>query len=298
MGSERIATARGRANWIWARWRRHTPWLLVMAFFTLLSSGATLAYPLVLRHVIDSVVSAARQSSQGFDTGTLLALLGLLAVRLGAGLYPSVRAWMNMRFELDIRDDSFGRLMTKDYRFFLRFSTGDLLTRLTDDLREYPKLAWFLSSGIFRGVDAFARFTFCLVAVVALDWRVAAISLLPLPGGIYLYYVIRHRLHKAFDEQQKAISRTNEALEATFSGIRIVKAFAAEDGQERKFAEILRARAQIQYRVARLFAFTWYGDAGIGRLCQGIALLAAGVFVVRGELSLGGLYAIYLSCNP
>ena len=289
-----MSTGRWRAAWVWTRWRRHRIWLLVMAFFTLLSTTATLAYPLVLKHVIDAVTEAVRRGGGGVGMGTLYALGGLLVVRIGAGFYPAIRAWMNMRFELDIRDDSFGRLMTKDYRFFLRFPTGDLLTRLTDDLREYPKLAWFMSSGIFRAVDALGRLVFCLAAVVVLDWRVAAISLIPLPGGIYLYYVLRDRMHRAFDEQQKAISRTNEALEATFSGIRIVKAFTAEEGQERTLMDILQGRAKVQYRVARLFALTWYGDAGIGRLCQGIALLAAGTFVVRGQLSIGSLYAIYL----
>lgn len=283
-----------RAAWIWAQWRRHRAWLLVMAFFTGLSTVATLAYPLVLKHVIDAVTDALQRGGGGVGRGTLFVLAALLVVRMGAGLYPAVRAWMNMRFEWDIRDETFRRLLGKDYRFFLRFQTGDVVTRLTDDLREYPKLAWFLSSGIFRAVDAFGRFAFCLVAVIALEWRVALISLVPLPAGVYLYYVLRHRMHRAFDAQQKAVSRTNEALEATFSGIRIVKAFTAEEGQERTLAEILRSRAAVQYRVARLFALTWYGDAGIGRLCQGIALLSAAVFVVRGTLSIGGLYAIYL----
>ncbi|MBN1423388.1 ABC transporter ATP-binding protein [Candidatus Fermentibacteria bacterium] len=283
-----------RAAWIWSHWRHHRWWLVIMACFTVLSTAVTLAYPLVLKHVIDRVTSVMQHGGDGVGMGTMLVLAVLLLARIVAGLYPVARAWMNMRFELDIRGDSFDRLLKKDYRFFLHFPTGDLVTRLTDDLREYPKLAWFLSSGVFRGIDAFGRFAFCVAAIFLLEWRVALISLIPLPGGIYLYYVIRHRLHRAFDAQQKAISRTNEALEATFSGIRIVKAFTAEEGQERKLADILRERAGVQYRVARLFALTWYGDAGIGRLCQGIALLASGALVVRGDLSIGGLYAIYL----
>lgn len=286
--------SQGRAHWIWAQWRRHLWWLAVMAVFTVASSGATLFYPLAMREVVDRIHAAARRQAELQPSSAFLALGVLLLLRLVAGMYPAFRAWMNFRFEWDIRDASLTRILRKDHRFFLTFPTGDVVTRLTDDLREYPKLAWFLSSGIFRGVDALARFVFSLGAIVVLDWRVALVALLPLPLGVYLYYLLRHRLHRAFEEQQRAISATNEALEASFSGIRIVKAFTAESGQERKLASVLQSRVKIQYRLARLFALAWYGDVGMGKICQGIALLAAGALVLKGSLTLGSMYAIYL----
>lgn len=285
-----------RLRWIWGAWRKHSSWLLVMFVFTMFSSAATLAYPLVLRHVIDAVADAAKGSggSSGVGKGVFLILALLLGARLIAAMYPAFRAWVNLIHEVDIRRNTFSKLLNKDHGFFQKFRTGDILTRLTDDLRDYPKLSWFLCSGIFRGVDALFRFLFCLVAMILLDWRVALISMAPIPLGIYFYYIFNRHLHEAFDEQQKCISKTNDALESTFSGIRIVKAFSAEEGHEKKFRTILEYRIKVQLRLAKLFALLWYADAGIAKISQGISLVVAGIFVVRGELSIGTLYAIFL----
>ncbi|NTV83477.1 MAG: ABC transporter ATP-binding protein, partial [Bacteroidales bacterium] len=62
----------------------------------------------------------------------------------------SFRAWMNLKIDVYVRAAVFTRILAKDFRFFNRFATGDLVTRLMDDISEYPKISWFSCSKIFR----------------------------------------------------------------------------------------------------------------------------------------------------
>lgn len=71
---------------------------------------------------------------------------------------------------------------------------------------------------------------------------------------LWVFYLARRDLGETYEKQQAAVSRTNETLEAALSGIRIVKAFDAGAGQERRLGEILRDRIGIQLRLARLVA--------------------------------------------
>ncbi|MBI4617277.1 MAG: ABC transporter ATP-binding protein, partial [Planctomycetes bacterium] len=227
--------------------------------------------------------------------GSLFLVLALvLAGRFVAGFYPGFRAWMNLRIESDLRSETFDRILEKDYRFQRAFRTGDVVTRLTDDIGEYPRLAWFCCSGIFRAIDSAARLLFSLAAMLVLEPRLAALSVAPLPVMLYLFYLVRRRLTDKVEAQQAAISRTNDLLEAAFSGIRIVKAFAAEEGQRRKLAAVLAERAPVQLAVARLQALFGSGQALAARAGQVVTIAFGGWLVARGRLPLGTLYAFYL----
>jgi len=223
----------------------------------------------------------------------LLILAALALGRLIAGFYPCFRAWMNNKIDVAVREKVFGHILRKDHRFFGRFSTGDLTTRLMDDIAEYPKIAWFSCSGIFRAVDSGSRLLFCVGAMFFIDRGLAALSLVPLPFMMYVVYRVRSRLSEAGENQQRAISATNDMLEKTFSGIRIVKAFTAERGQTAALDRLLEHRIGVTYRLQRLWATLTTFDTAAARLGQLVVVAAGGVMVARGQVTLGSLYALY-----
>lgn len=297
-------TLRDRLLWIWSFWRPHWPFVFLLLFLTLVSSAVAIAYPLVFRHVLDRIAQGVGADSlDSIVKGTvppeeLRRIIGiLLLIALGrfvAKLYPASRAWVNLKLDMGIREKVFGSVLGKDHRFFSNFRTGDLVTRLMDDITEYPKLAWFCCSGIFRALESGSKLVFCIAAMVVLDPKLAVLAALPLPLMLALIYRIRMRLREAILAQQQSISRTNDMLESTFSGIRIVKAFAAEAGPSRHLDEILTDRVEVQYRVRRLFAMVDVLDTVASRVGQLVVLAVGGTMVVQGELSLGTLYAFYI----
>ena len=286
-----------RARWIAQFWQPHRKLLVFLILLTFISSGVAIAYPLAFRAVLDRLALAAQQDDTALrrTLWSVLLLLGAIAVgRFLAGMYPAFRAWVNLRIDVDIRKKVFGAILEKDHRFFGSFRTGDLATRLLDDIMEYPKLAWFSCSGVFRPVESGSKLIFCLTAMFLLDFRLAALAVTPLPIMLYVLYRLRNDLRDALSRQQIAISETNDMLEATFSGIRIVQAFTAESNQSRTLASILEARARVQLRIKRLFAAIQIIDLAASRLGQLVVLGVGGYLVSRGELSLGTLYAMYV----
>ncbi len=281
--------------WLAAYWRPHWKFLFFLFAFTLVSSAVAIAYPLVFRTVIDGIYQSLEATEpQQQELNRLIAILALIALgRFSAGFYPGFRAWMNLNLEKGVRERVFNSIIEKDYTFFGKFRTGDLVTRLTDDIAEYPRIAWFGCSGVFRFVDSFSKFIFCIIAMLLLNTRLALLAMIPVPIMLYVFYLARKELGTTYEKQQEAVSRTNNTIESAFSGIRIVKAFNSDIGQKRRLAEILRERIGIQLKLAKLVVLVHEMDNIASRIGQAIVLAVGGLAVLGGEVTIGTLVAFY-----
>ena len=285
-------------RWIWSFWRPHRRWLILLILLALLSSGVTIGYPLVFRYLIDAINKALAHHDPKMAASTTWRLIGLILVigfaRSLSNLYPGTRAMLNAKLEMDVRRHYFSLILEKGYRFFQKFRIGDLVTRLTDDIGGFPKIAWFSCSGIFRAVESASKFIFCMAFMLDMNWRLALLSITPLPVMLYIFYRIRISLGQRARERQQVISEVNDSLEAAFSGVRILKAFNSEAGQTERFRELLKKRIGIELRLLRL----WMGVSniyfGIQFVGQIIVIVAGGMMVIQSTLTLGEFYAFYV----
>jgi ATP-binding cassette subfamily B protein len=288
-------TAGDRLRWLWRYWLPYRRVLVFLAFFTLVSTAVTVAYPLVVGRVLDKLkVVLSGTGPAGSIAQILLVLGGILVGRFLAGWYPATRAMMNLRLEMGVREDAFAHLMRKDHRFGTKFRTGDVVTRLTDDVNEFPKISWFGCSGIFRAVESGSKMIFCLLAMGLIHWKLTLLAVVPLPIMMWIFYSLRHPLRNYMQSSQQMVSKTNDLLEAAFSGIRIVKAFRAEEGQKARLAAIMQERVRIVFSLIKLQMLVQSLDMVASRFGQMIVLAAGGFMVIRGELTVGTLYAFYV----
>jgi len=287
---------RARIAWLWRYWRSHRFILFFLFFFTLVSTAVAVGYPLVFRWVLDrlSQMLASKQPGSAALGQVFLLLGAIMAGRFVAALYPATRAMVNLWLEIGIREDVFARLMDKDHRFQTRFRTGDVVTRLTDDIAEFPKIAWFGCSGVFRAVESSSKLVFCLAAMATLKWELTLVAVLPLPVMMWIFYALRHRIRDSMKASQQTISKTNDMLESAFTGIRIVKAFRAEEGQKKRLADLMRERVGVFFRLIRLQTFVNALDTAASRIGQMLVLAVGGYMVMRGETTIGTLYAFYV----
>ena len=290
-------TTREHLAWLGGYWRPHKAFAGVLVFWTLLSSAVAVAFPLVWKLVIEGLEELPAGSSLADADLDQFALI-LAAIALGrvvVGLYPAFRQWMNLNIEKAVRARVFGSILGKDHSFFGRFRTGDLVTRLTDDITEYPRIAWFGCSGIFRFIDSASRVFFCVGAMlIYCDVKLALLSMAPVPLMLWVFYLARKELSATYRAQQAAVSKTNYTLEAALTGVRIVKAFNADTGQERRLGAILHERIGIQLKLAKLVALVHQSDNVASRLGQVVVLSVGGLMVLDGEITLGTLFALHL----
>ncbi|WP_304244650.1 ABC transporter ATP-binding protein [Gracilinema caldarium] len=290
--------SRRHLRWIWHIWRERKGLILLLFFLTLLSSLVAVSYPYLtkllidmLQKLIESQPGLAQIKAETWRLAGLFILVGITG--LIASLFPGIRGAVNVVFEHLIRMKYFKKVLEKDYQFFARFRSGDIVTRLTDDLYDFPKLGWFLCSGIFRAVESISKVLFCLAAMFFINIKLTLLSLIPLPLTILVFYIVQDRIYDTFRRNQEAISDINSQLEQSFSGVRIIKAYACEAKYRRFFSDALQRRFTTEMAVVKLGTVLDMIYMYIDYIAQLVVIFAGGYMAVRGDISIGTFYAFY-----
>ncbi|MCD4702510.1 MAG: ABC transporter ATP-binding protein/permease, partial [Candidatus Aegiribacteria sp.] len=286
---------RGYLKWIMGFWKPHKKHLVTLVFFTLVSSAVALSFPMVFRYLLDNVHQVLGSAGSSSEFRKILIVLAVLAfARFVAGLYPGARAWLNSKIGRDIRDRVFTSLMKKDYRFWNTFRPGDLTTRLTDDIVDYPRIAWFSCSAVFRALESSSRLVFCLGVMFIMSWELTLIALVPLPVMFLIFTRVENRLGSRVEASRKATSHTSNLLDSTFAGIPIIKAYNAEEGQAGRLRSLLDERLDIDLSITRLIMILHGVYSVIGQVGKVTVMCIGGLFVIWNRIGIGEFYAFYV----
>ncbi|MDD2999977.1 MAG: ABC transporter ATP-binding protein, partial [Candidatus Riflebacteria bacterium] len=224
-------------------------------------------------------------------------LLMLLAMGLGpvfSGIYPYFRARMNVTFEMYFREKFFAEILSKGHRFFLKFRTGDLVTRLTEDIRTNPPgLSWLCCSGIFRAINSASIIFFCVISMALLSWKLALLACIPLPIMLFIFIMLETSFGKSFKDAQEGMSEGNDFLEASYSGIKIISSFNAQQPQRELFDKLLEKRIKQEMRVDNLWGLFMVFFEFLNYVGEILVLIFGGIMVIRGSLTLGTYYAFF-----
>ncbi|MCA8922288.1 MAG: ABC transporter ATP-binding protein [Planctomycetes bacterium] len=286
---------RGKLAWMARCWRPHLHLVWVLVLMTAISAGVTLAYPLVFGYVLEELRSLSAGDATPGRVGELVWILIAVGVaRAVAALYPAFRAWVNVRIDVFTRRDYFHVVLGKGPAFFTRFRSGDLVTRLTDDITGYPKIGWFCCSGVFRALESGSRVACCLGVMLYLSPGLSAYALIPVPLMLACYLLLKKHLVRAVEEQREASSTTSDHLEAAFTGVTVVQAGCAEERLCEKLAEQLAEREGAEVRLAQLWVLFSIFFQGLNVVGQLLVVLVGGLWVMDGLLSLGDFFSFYL----
>ncbi len=285
-------------KWIFRQWKEHKQFIALLVFMTMLSTAVTIAYPYVFKKIIDSFQNIVKHKElypnpQGIVFKYIMIIFAIGFAQLIVSLYPGLRAFMNVTFENALRLKYFKPLLEKDFTFFNKFRTGDLVTRLTNDLTDFPKIGWFLCSGIFRAFESLNKILFCLSIMFFLSWKMTLITLIPIPIMIAIFYVTSNKLYKQFQKNQEAISEINNQLEMSFSGVRIIKSFVCENKYKRFFDKALDERFKTEMKVVKLNTMLSMVYMYIDRFAQISVILYGGYLAVNNKITIGTFFAFY-----
>jgi len=289
-------------RWIREIWRERQALVWLLLFLTLLSSAVAVAFPLLtkqlfdlLEHAIDTKMSEDAAMAQIRRIALYFGAIGLAG--LISGIFPGVRGALNMVFDYIVRKRYFGEVVQKDIRFFSKFRSGDVITRLTSDISDWPKISWFLCSGIFRAVESASKVTFCIIVMFSLDWRLALASLASLPVMLLVFSRTQAAIYDRVNKNEQAISEINNQLEMSFSGVRVIKAFASEEKYTNFFKEALGKRFNTEIDVIKLETVMHLIYQYIDYVAQIALVFVGGLMVTRRSISIGTFYAFYNYLN-
>jgi ATP-binding cassette subfamily B protein len=277
-----------KVRWFWQYWRPHWKRMTVIVLLSFVNSAIVVYIPMAMKRAFEFI-----EAGPGF--GGEVERMALLFLGLGVASFVTYatlqgnRAWMNLRLEWAFRQKSFQKMTELGPSFFNKFRTGDLVTRLTDDITE--KLMWYSCSGIFRTLEAIIFVVFAVVMMARLNVRLTVYSAAPLALLVIIFIKTAVILEKRFDRLQKKISKVNESLETGFSGIRVIKSYGVEDYTEHRFSDIMEERVDAEIRAVKawsiiesLYHYVW--QFGIV-----IILLAGGRMVITGDITFGDFVA-------
>jgi ABC-type multidrug transport system fused ATPase/permease subunit len=260
--------------------------LLVTGILLLFQTGLSLLPPLFQRQIVDDVIGAGDLERLGVVVAAMIGVYALLAVvQFGD---QSLRHVVGERFLLDLRVRIYDYLQRLSLSFFERTSTGELMSRVTNDVNELER---FITHGVtLIGVDALRLVGVCVILTV-LDWRLALVALLPVPIiAIGLRRFNRH-VRPIYRLARDRLGNINTRLQDDLSGIRVIQAFGQEEAELTRFRIVSQRYYQQRVRAIRawstFFPAMYFTSAAGGALVLGIGA----VFVVNGQMSLGTLVA-------
>jgi len=206
-----------------------TPFLIGLVFDTLLRASAA---PVLIIPLIN-----ARFSVAAVDGGTVLILLVAVTIVKAAAEYSSVNmiSYLGQAVVRDLRNDVFEKIICQPLRFFHFNPTGELISRVSADVERIQTaasetLAEFLKQG--------AILIFLLVAIFAIDWKLAAASIVLAPLVFYPAVWFGKKLRLLSKSNQQEMAEMANILYETITGNRIVKAFSMEQAETSKFRKL------------------------------------------------------------
>jgi ATP-binding cassette subfamily B protein len=273
-------------------WRQDWKQFTGLVALTLFYSAISIAYPRIIGYIIDAIQQGLTDPAH-FVIGTLRNLVWLLVgARVVGALSEDFRPLAYMiegaRFLWRTRNLVFRSVLDQGFSFSNRYPSGDVQQRLDQDLND---VAQFSAFGIFWPMTSVLTMAFALVILVRMNWLLTVVILVPTVASFFVYVRIGPRVDKWWREWREKISETNNFLESSFSGIRLVKAYTMEERNAARLRRILNERIRSAVRGARLraaFNSTYGTVAGLGSLA---VLVLGGVFAIRGKLSIGEFVA-------
>jgi ATP-binding cassette subfamily B multidrug efflux pump len=244
----------------------------------LLSAGL----PLVIRSGVDSL-------TRGFRIGLVFQFAALL---VGLSLIKGIfQYWMRVILigisrdvEYDLRNDLFSHLVTLSSDFYARFRTGDIMARSTNDLNAVRMM---LGPGIMYWTETMFTAALTIAVMLSVDWKLTLISLLPAPLVSVVVILFGQRIHHRFEIIQKMFSDISSRVQENLSGVRVIRAYAQEDAELRKFETLNLDYIAQNIRLARLSALFMPLLQALVGLSFLIVLLAGGYRLLQHRISLG-----------
>ena len=179
----------------------------------------------------------------------------ILTVAFGAccGVLSGVFANIcSQNFGNDVRKDAFGRIMSFSFEQTDQFSTGSLITRVTNDVTQVQNLVSQCIRGFFRTFLLFAGGIVCML-MLDVSFGVVVACALPFIVGIAVYFLVK--ANPMFGILQQKLDQVNNVIQENVAGSRVVKAYVKENYEKDRFAQANGELVGTQLRVLELFAY-------------------------------------------
>ena len=270
----------------WNYVRRYKSLLGISALGNLITVTIATMAPLFVKLVIDEAIPGRNMP---FLAGIVLVFLALEAVRYFVGYgHHYLLYYAGQRVVFDIRRALFHHLQMLHLSFYETQRTASLVNRVVHDAAAVPQ---FITSALTTVSNSLVSLALATTIMFFLNWKIALFCTASLPLYFAVVRLYRSSLHTRSHEVQERQSALAGTLGETFSGIKVVKCFAQEDHERRRFLQRIRENLPHELELTLMGVRMWLFLAGIFAVVYGSVLLWGGSNVMNGTMSLGSFVA-------
>ena len=267
----------------------------VVGFIALvLAQGLRVNLPLIIKAAIDSLSRSVTWKGLLFYAGLLL------LVALGLAVCQFWMRWIligiSRDVEYDLRNDLFVHLMRLSPRYYTQTLTGDLMSKLTNDLNAVRNL---VGPGIMYSATTLVIGVTTVGVMLHLDWRLTLLALAPMPLVSLAVKVFGQKIHDRFEKIQAMYSEITEKVRENLSGVRVIRAFGQEEPEMAQFDEMNRAFVRKNKHLIWITSLMWPGMGLLLAVAFMLIMVVGGRHVLSGVISVGtfaafNIYLLYL----
>ena len=260
--------------------------LLVTIVLLLARAGLELIPPLIQKAIIDDVIGMGDLSRLGFLLGLLVGVYGVQQLFNMGDQF--LRHALGEKFILDLRVHLYDYLQRLSLTFFERTSTGELMSRVTNDVNI---LEQFVTHGSALTIVDLLRLCGGAVILFVLDARLAFLVLLPVPILAVSLRYFNTRIRPIYRGVRARLGDLNAQLQDSLSGIRVIQAFVQEENELARFTSESEGYYKARVEGIRYWATFFPAMRFVASMGMVIVLGVGSVMVVNGALTLGTMVA-------
>lgn len=265
--------------------------------------------PQVIREALDHVLAqlrlyqAATPAGQGIiraELGQALLQFGglviILAILMGIFMYLMRQTIIvvSRLIEYDMRKEIFDQYQKLDLAFYRQSNTGDLMSRITEDV---SRVRMYLGPAMLYGINLVTLFVLVIYSMLRVNVSLTLYTLLPLPLLSLSIYYVSDLIHKRSGVRQQQLSKLTSIVQEVFSGIRIVKSYAQEKQFSEHFAKSCDTYKQKNLQIARVEAFFFPLMMILIGASTMLVVFVGGIQVAKGQVTPGNIaeFVIYVN---
>lgn len=257
----------------------------------MLSDVTAVYVPLIMKDSIDALQKDA--------TSELLFKYGLLII--GISVISGIFRFMirqtiivvSREIEYDLRGDFWAHIQKLPLRYFQNNSTGNIMAHATNDINA---VRTFVGPAVMYTTDTVVILILVLSLMISLNLSLTIYSLLPLPFLSYAVYKVGKKIHQKFTIIQEKFAQLTTMAQENFSGIRVVKSYAREESEMKRYAAESKDYIKKNMNLIRTQALIMPILFLITGMSIIIVIWTGGIKVIENEISLGELtaFVVYL----
>ncbi len=263
--------------------------------FAVLGAVITLIIPLLVRYITNEVVYFEAKEARHAIVMLGIVMIILVILEIFCNFYIGYFGHiMGAKMEADMRKDIFGHYQKLTFAFYDNQKVGHLLSRITSDLFDISELLHHGPEDLVISVIKIIG-SFCILLMVNVKLALVAFAFIPIMLLFAFYY--NGKMKIAFRRNREKIADINSQIEDSLAGIRVVKSFANEKVEMKKFNagnnNFVEAK-KLSYRYMGIY------NSGLGAmstLITVVVLLAGVMMMLNGKVELADLLTFFLYIN-